>query len=83
MVFHDFTQIYLRGALNRPSISFSALMLPHFLASNHPSPNPHLSPLNPCSYQPDFTQYNMVVEEVAFHPSHYFYTALACLVKIV
>ena len=46
--------------LKRPNISFSVLMFPQFLASNPPSPNHHLTPLNPCSYQPNSAQYNIV-----------------------
>ena len=44
-------------SLNRPSISFSVLMFPQFLACNPPSTNHHLPPLNSCPYQPDFTEY--------------------------
>ena len=56
-------------SLKRPRILFSVLIFPQFLTSNPPSPNHHLTLLNPCSYQPYFTQYHMGIWVALSHPS--------------
>ena len=57
--------------LKRSSIFFSVLMFPEFLTSNPPCCIHYFSPLNPCPYQPDFTQYNIVIWDALSHSSHY------------
>ena len=50
----------LLGLLLHNNISY-VLLFPKFLTPNTPSPIYYLSPLNPCTLQPYFIEYNMMI----------------------